>query len=154
MPAAMHSLYLRSCYLDNALARGQLELAGRRLRLDDIATDTYLLAAKEDHIAPWRSSYKATQLLKSDLRFVLSSSGHIAGIVNPPGPKARHWVNPILPADADDWLAEAEAREGSWWEDWATWIETRAGERRPPPPMGSKTYPPRADAPGAYVLQK
>jgi polyhydroxyalkanoate synthase len=154
MPAGMHSLYLRSCYLDNALAQNQLELAGRVLRLDDITTDTYLLAAKEDHIAPWRSSYKATQLLRAQIRFVLSSSGHIAGIVNPPGPKARHWTNPALPPGADAWLAGAEAREGSWWEDWATWIEDRAGQRRPPPPMGSKHHSPLADAPGTYVLEK
>jgi polyhydroxyalkanoate synthase subunit PhaC len=154
MPAAMHSFYLRSCYLDNALAKGELKLADRSLQLDDITTDTYLLAAKEDHIAPWRSSYKATQLLKSQIHFVLSSSGHIAGIVNPPGPKARHWTNPALPADADAWLAGAEAREGSWWEDWATWIEGRAGEQRRPPHMGSKRNPPLADAPGDYVLEK
>jgi polyhydroxyalkanoate synthase subunit PhaC len=154
MPAAMHSFYLRSCYLDNALAKGDLELAGRRLHLDDIVTDTYLLAAKEDHIAPWRSSYKATQLLKTDLRFVLSSAGHIAGIVNPPGPKACHWVNSELPADPDEWLAAADAKAGSWWEDWTAWIESRAGERRPPPSMGSKAHPALADAPGTYVMEK
>jgi len=154
MPAAMHAFYLRRCYLDNALAKGELELAGRSLHLDDITTDTYLLAAKEDHIAPWRSSYKTTHLLKSDLRFVLSSSGHIAGIVNPPGPKARHWVNPALPRDPEEWLAGAEAKAGSWWEDWATWIESRAGERRRPPGMGSKAHPALADAPGTYVLEK
>ncbi len=154
MPAAMHSFYLRSCYLDNALAQGELELAGRLLRLDDISTDTYLLAAKEDHIAPWRSSYKATQLLKTDLRFVLSTSGHIAGIVNPPGPKPRYWVNPDLPADPDAWLAGADSRAGSWWEDWTTWIESRAGERGRPPGMGSKAHPALADAPGTYVFEK
>ena len=150
----MHSRYLRSCYLDNALAQGQLELAGRRLRLHDISVDTYLLAAKDDHIAPWRSSYKATQLLKCPVRFVLSSAGHIAGIVNPPGPKARRWVNPELPNSPDDWLSAADAQDGSWWEDWATWIESRAGEQRQPPPMGSKRHPSLADAPGRYVLEK
>jgi polyhydroxyalkanoate synthase subunit PhaC len=154
MPAAMHSFYLRSCYLENALAQGELELAGRALNLAEITTDTYLLAAKEDHIAPWRSSYKATQLLKTDLRFVLSSAGHIAGIVNPPGPKARHWVNPELPASPDNWLAAADARTGSWWEDWTAWIEPRAGAQRRPPPMGSKAHPALADAPGTYVLEK
>jgi polyhydroxyalkanoate synthase len=154
MPAAMHSFYLRSCYLDNALAKGELQLAGRTLHLDDIATDTYLLAAKEDHIAPWRSSYKATQLLKTDLRFVLSTAGHIAGIVNPPGKKPRHWVNTELPPNPDDWLAGAESKTGSWWEDWSAWIDSRAGERRQPPPMGSKAHPALAGAPGIYVLTK
>jgi len=91
MPAAMHSFYLRACYLENRLARGTLRLAGEDLRLEDVSQEVYLLAAKEDHIAPWRSSYRATQLL-ARARFVLSSSGHIAGIVNPPGPKSRHWT--------------------------------------------------------------
>jgi polyhydroxyalkanoate synthase subunit PhaC len=154
MPATMHSLYLRACYLDNALATGQLELAGRVLSLGDVTTDTYILAAKEDHIAPWRSSYRSTQLLKGDIRFVLTSAGHIAGIVNPPGPKARHWTNPALGPDADLWLAGAESRQGSWWEDWASWIEGRAGKRRPVPAMGSSRYPPLEDAPGTYVLEK
>jgi len=154
MPAAMLSFYLRSCYVDNALAQGRLELAGRLLRLDDITTDTYLLAAKDDHIAPWHTSYKSTHLLKSQIRFVLSSSGHIAGIVNPPGPKGRHWLNPETPANPEDWLAGAECKTGSWWEDWATWIETRAGHRRPPPSMGSTNHLPLSEAPGSYILEK
>lgn len=82
---------------------------------------------------------------------MLSSAGHVAGIVNPPGPKARHWVNDDLPSDADAWLAGASERTGSWWEDWAAWIATRAGAHRPPPPMGSATHPALADAPGTYV---
>ena len=95
-----------------------------------------------------------THLLKSQIRFVLSSSGHIAGIVNPPGPKGRHWLNPETPADPEDWLAGAECKTGSWWEDWATWIETRAGHRRPPPSMGSTNHLPLSDAPGSYILEK
>jgi poly[(R)-3-hydroxyalkanoate] polymerase subunit PhaC len=154
MPATMLSFYLRSCYLDNALAQGRLELAGRVLRLDDISTDIYLLAAKDDHIAPWRSAYKSTQLLKSELRFVLSSSGHIAGIVNPPGPKGRHWLNPETPANPEEWLAGAECKTGSWWEDWATWIATRSGAWRHPPTIGSAQHPPLGDAPGTYILEK
>jgi polyhydroxyalkanoate synthase subunit PhaC len=152
LPAAMHSFYLRSCYLRNDLARGKLELAGTRLRLEDVSTDTYVLAAKEDHIAPWRTSYRTTQLLRgSALRFVLSSSGHVAGIVNPPNPKSRYWTLDELPPDADDWVASASEHEGSWWEDWAAWIEARAGERQAPPQLGSQSYPAIADAPGSYV---
>ena len=152
LPAAMHSFYLRSCYLRNDLARGELELAGTRLQLDNVAVDTYVLAAKEDHIAPWRTSYCTTQLLRgSDLRFVLSSSGHIAGIVNPPNPKSRYWTLDEHPPDADDWVASASEHEGSWWEDWAAWIEARAGERQAPPQLGSQSYPAIADAPGSYV---
>jgi polyhydroxyalkanoate synthase len=154
MPAAMHASYLRSCYVDNALATNRLELGGRALRLDDITADTYLLGAKEDHIAPWRSSYKATGLFKTDIRYVLSSAGHIAGIVNPPSPKARHWTNRSLPDDPDAWLAGAEIHEASWWEDWAGWIEGHGGTRRRPPKLGSRRNPPLADAPGTYVLEK
>jgi polyhydroxyalkanoate synthase len=155
LPAAMHSFYLRSCYLENELARGELELAGTRLRLEDISADTYVLAAKEDHIAPWGSSYRTTQLLRgSEARFVLSSSGHVAGIVNPPNPKSRHWTLDELPPDPDDWVAGASEHEGSWWEDWTAWIEARAGERRAPPPLGSESYPIVSDAPGSYVHGK
>ena len=88
MPAAMHSFYLRTCYLDNQLARGEMELAGVRLHLDAVTQDLYLVGAVTDHITPWTSSYNTTQLVKGDTAFVLSSSGHIAGIVNPPSPKA------------------------------------------------------------------
>ncbi len=152
LPAAMHSFYLRSCYVENALARGELELAGTRLQLDDVTADTYVLAAKEDHIAPWRSSYRTTQLLRgSEVRFVLSSSGHVAGIVNPPNPKSRYWTLDEHPPDADDWVASASEHEGSWWADWAAWIEARAGERQAPPQLGSQSYPAIADAPGSYV---
>jgi polyhydroxyalkanoate synthase subunit PhaC len=153
MPAAMHSFYLRSCYLDNRLARGDMELAGTRLHLEDITADVYVLAAKDDHIAPWKSQYKTTQLLKSS-RFVLSSSGHIAGIVNPPSPKAAHWANAALPADPDAWLAGAVAHRESWWQDWATWIGERAGARRTPPATGSAAHLALGAAPGLYVHGK
>jgi polyhydroxyalkanoate synthase len=154
MPANMHSFYLRSCYLENRLAKGEMVLAGTRLRLERIGEDVFLLAARNDHIAPWRSSYKATQLLKSNVRFVLSSSGHIAGIVNPPSPKSRHWTNPELPPTPEAWLAGAAEHRGSWWEDWAAWIETRAGERRKPPRIGSRKHRPLGDAPGTYVHER
>ncbi len=152
MPANLHSFYLRSCYVDNLLATGQMELAGTSLRLEDVSEDVYILAAKEDHIVPWRSSYKTTGLHQGTVRFVLTSSGHIAGIVNPPGPKSRHWVNDQLPKDPDTWLAGAAERPGSWWEDWTGWVAERAGARGRPPPMGCETYPPLADAPGSYVF--
>jgi polyhydroxyalkanoate synthase subunit PhaC len=152
MPAAMHSFYLRACYIENQLARGEMVLAGTRLNLGDIKEDAYVLSAKEDHIAPWTSSYKTTQLLPGKVRFVLSSSGHIAGIVNPPSPKSKHWTNDSNPPDPNDWLAGAREHQGSWWEDWAAWIAERAGPRQDPPPMGSATHPPIADAPGSYVL--
>jgi len=154
MPAKMHSFYLRTCYLRNELARGKLELAGERLGLAEITEDVYLVGAQEDHIAPWRASYRATQQLGGAVRFVLTSAGHIAGIVNPPSPKSRRWTNGKLPASSDEWLAGATEHAGSWWEDWAEWIAERAGDRRKPPRLGSKRHRPLEDAPGTYVRQR
>jgi len=151
LPAAMHSFYLRSCYVKNELATDKMTLAGTRLHLGDISAEVYVVAAVQDHIVPWKSSYAITQLLDAPVRFVLTSSGHVAGIVNPPGPKPRRWVNDDKPAQADDWLAGATEVQGSWWEDWADWIATRAGKRQPPPAIGSATYPPIAEAPGTYI---
>ena len=156
MPANMHSFYLRACYLKNRLARGEMELAGQLLDLGAVAQDLYFLAAEQDHIVPWRSSYKGALLPKGDVRFVLSNSGHIAGIVNPPSPKSLHRVvedGGTLPADPDQWLARATTHSATWWGDWATWIGQRAGGQRTPPPLGSSQYPPLGDAPGSYVLQ-
>jgi polyhydroxyalkanoate synthase len=151
LPSRMHSEYLRRCYLENALATGAMGLAGTPLRLAHITADAYILAAFEDHIAPWRSGYRTTQLLGGNTRFVLSSSGHIAGIVNPPSPKRSHWTNEQLPPDPEVWLAGAEEHQGSWWDDWAAWIETRAGARREPPPLGGAAHAALAEAPGTYV---
>jgi poly[(R)-3-hydroxyalkanoate] polymerase subunit PhaC len=87
-------------------------------------------------------------------RFVVSSSGHVAGIVNPPGPKPRYWTNDALPDDPQAWLAAAVSHPGSWWQDWATWVAERSGPLGPPPAMGSPRYGPLVDAPGAYVHGK
>ena len=105
-----------------------------------------------DHIVPWQASYRTTQLLpKSSVRYVLSSAGHIAGIVNPPGPKASSRWRADNPADADEWLAGTEDEPRSWWEIWAEWAEPRGGGLVAPPPIGSESYPAVADAPGTYV---
>jgi polyhydroxyalkanoate synthase len=151
MPAAMHSFYLRSLYVRNELAKGELELAGQRLSLDDVKSDTYVVGAVNDHIVPWTTSYKATHLLGGHVRYVLSSGGHIAGIVNPPGPKAWYIAGEDYPASAEAWHAAAERKNGSWWEDWADWVGSRAGDLVKPPKMGSRRYPPLGDAPGQYV---
>ena len=157
MPAEMHSFYLRSCYLENQLARGVMELAGQPLDLTHVDQDLYFLAAEQDHIAPWRSAYRGALLPAGDVRFVLSNAGHIAGIVNPPHPKSVHRVaanGGPLPADPDEWLTQATAHPSTWWEDWAIWISTRAGRKRKPPATGSQKFPPLAAAPGTYVLEK
>ena len=158
MPAEMHTFYLRSCYVENELARGVMELAGQRLDLAKVDQDLYFLSAEQDHIAPWRSSYAGARLPSGDVRFVLSNSGHIAGIVNPPSPKSIHRVleggNQPLPADPSDWFAAATIHPVTWWEDWAQWIAARAGAMRKPPRMGSRKYRPITDAPGTYVLER
>jgi polyhydroxyalkanoate synthase subunit PhaC len=152
MPAAMHSFYLRSLYLRNELAMGDLELAGQRLSLGDIRTDSYVVGAVNDHIVPWHASYQATRLLGGPVRYVLTSGGHIAGIVNPPGPKAWYLTGPDGTASAAKWRSAAQRQDGSWWADWAQWAGARAGQHVPPPSMGSPRYPALASAPGSYVL--
>ena len=154
MPAKMHTTYLRSCYLENRLARGELELAGTTLDLGAVRNDVYVVGAEEDHIAPWGSCYQATQLLGGTTRFVLTSSGHIAGIVNPPSPKRSYYTNDDAPADPAAWRATAERHSGSWWEDWIAWISERAGAKGAPPTLGSGAHPPLGDAPGTYVLEQ
>ena len=153
MPAAMHTFYLRSLYQRNELARGVMELAGQRqLSLPDVKSDVYVVGAVNDHIVPWQASYKATALFGGDVRYVLSSGGHIAGIVNPPGPKAWYEAaEPPSPATAGLWREAATRHSGSWWEDWAAWAGRRAGPLTQPPSLGSERYPAIADAPGTYV---
>jgi polyhydroxyalkanoate synthase subunit PhaC len=151
MPAAMHSFYLRCLYIGNELARGKMELAGEQLSLADVKSDAYVVGAVNDHIVPWHASYQATRLLGGNVRYVLSSGGHIAGIVNPPGPKAWHETADSCPADALRWRAGAVRAGGSWWQDWAQWAARRAGRLVPPPQMGSQRFPPLRAAPGEYV---
>jgi polyhydroxyalkanoate synthase subunit PhaC len=151
LPAAMHSFYLRSLYMNNELARGELELAGQRLSLADVKSDAYVVGAINDHIVVWPGSYQATRLLGGDVRYVLSSGGHIAGIVNPPSPKAWYETADSYPADPQQWRSGAKRTSASWWQDWAEWGAERAGPLGPPPPMGNAQYPPIGEAPGEYV---
>jgi polyhydroxyalkanoate synthase len=151
MPAAMHALYLRRLYLRNELARGTLDLAGQRLSLGDVRNDTYVVGAINDHIVPWATSYKAVRLLGGTVRYVLSSGGHIAGIVNPPGPKAWFVTSHDYQESAGKWRESGTRQPGSWWQDWADWAGARAGALVPPPPMGSDRFGACGDAPGEYV---
>lgn len=152
MPARMHSEYLRSCYVNNEFASGEFDIDGQCLDPSLIDVDTYVLSAVDDHVVPWISGYKTTQLLGGKSRFVLSTSGHIAGIVNPPGPKAKHWVNDSLPADPLEWKAGAKLVDTTWWLDWTSWIADRGGTMVPAPQRpGNDDYPPIDKAPGTYV---
>lgn len=155
MPAKMHAFYLRHFYLQNELARGELELLGEHLSLKSITNDTFIVAAINDHIAPWRTSFQSTTLLGGDVTFTLSNGGHIAGVVNPPGKKAKYWIGTVggdSAPDADTWMQRATEVAASWWEPWRDWMAERGGEMRQPPPTGSEAYPPLEDAPGSYVL--
>jgi polyhydroxyalkanoate synthase len=153
MPAKMHSRYLRSCYLHNEFAQGKFVANGVRLDPRAVRQDTYVLSAIDDHIVPWISAYRTTQLLGGANTFVLSTSGHIAGIVNPPNPKAKHWTNESgLPADPQQWLHGATLHAETWWNNWVPWIAARAGALVPAPRShGSVTFPALCDAPGTYV---
>ncbi len=151
MPAAMHGFYLRKFYVENSVITGDLELAGRRIALGDIKHNVYVVSAENDHIVPWRSGYATTQLVGGPARFVLSSGGHIAGIVNPPGPKNWYLTSDDVPADPDDWRRGTTRNQGSWWEDWAAWSAANAGDLVDPPPMGSDAHPALCDAPGTYI---
>src|ERR1700733_7299366 len=133
------------------LAAGELELAGQRLSLSSVTSDTYAVGAVNDHIVPWHGSYKTGGLLGGEVRYVLSSGGHIAGIVNPPGPKAWYEAGDYAGASPATWRAAASKQQGSWWEDWTAWSDARAGALVKPPPLGSKRHPALGDAPGEYV---
>ena len=164
MPAAMHSYYLRNMYQQNRLIQPDaLELAGTRVDLRRITTPAYFLSCREDHIAPWASTYKATQILAGPKRFVLAASGHVAGVVNPPSSgKYSHFVNDALPPDAQSWMDNATEVAGSWWPDWQRWITRekprtksrtpeRTAKRVPARIPGTFRLPALADAPGTYV---
>jgi polyhydroxyalkanoate synthase len=156
MPAAMHAYYLENMYVRNALAKGELEVDGVPIDLHAVRNDVYAVASIDDHIAPWRSVYKMTQLFAGDVRFRLGHSGHIAGIINSPASgKGNYWTAEANPPSADDWFRGAEKRTGSWWPDWLAWIEARSGVRVPAPERpGTEKYPALAPAPGTYVLEK
>jgi polyhydroxyalkanoate synthase len=153
MPAKMHSFYLRKMYQENLLAQpGGITLNGVPIDLGKIRTPAYFLSTREDHIAPWKSTYRGTQLLGGTKRFVLAASGHIAGVVNPPeGGKYSHWVNTALPPDPEAWFAGATEIAGSWWPDWQRWITSFDKAHVPARVPGEGKLKAIEDAPGSYV---
>ncbi len=156
MPARMHSFYLRKMYQENKLAvPGGITLRGEPIDLRRIKIPAYFLSTREDHIAPWKATYRGARLLSGPTRFVLAASGHIAGVVNPPDSgKYNHWINAELPADPQEWLAGATELAGSWWPDWHRWITAQAPERVPARIPGQGKLKVIEPAPGSYVKVK
>jgi polyhydroxyalkanoate synthase len=153
MPAKMHSFYLRKMYQENLLSKpGGITLSGVPIDLRKIKTPAYFLSTREDHIAPWKSTYRGTQLLSGPKRFVLAASGHIAGVVNPPDSgKYSHWINKDLPGDAEEWFKGATEMAGSWWPDWHRWVTALGKDQVPARIPGKGKLKAIEDAPGSYV---
>jgi polyhydroxyalkanoate synthase len=163
LPGPMYCWYLRNTYLENNLVkRGVATTCGVPVDLASFDAPVYLYASREDHIVPWDGAYLSHRALAGRKRFVLGASGHIAGVINPPAKKKRnYWVAPaarasaVPPASADDWLAAAQEVPGSWWPDWAAWLQGHAGKRiAAPRAPGNAAYKPIEPAPGRYVKAK
>jgi polyhydroxyalkanoate synthase subunit PhaC len=153
MPAANHSYYLRNCYLENNLTKGKMTIDGVGIDLGNVKTPIYNLATKEDHIAPARSVYVGSSYFGGPMRYVLSGSGHIAGVVNPPAKKKyQYWTGDTPKGDdLDRWLKSATEHAGSWWPDWLAWIKAQDSSEVPAREPGGGVMKPIEDAPGSYV---
>ena len=152
MPRAMHSAYLRDMYQHNRLREpGGVSLDGVPIDLTTIDLPIYILSTREDHIAPWRSTYAATRLYGGPIRFVLAMSGHIAGVVNPPAANKYGYFTGELAPTPDAWLESAAAHDGSWWPDWDAWVSEHSGGEAQPREPGAGALPVIEDAPGRYV---
>ncbi|MGH1591414.1 PHA/PHB synthase family protein [Methylobacterium phyllosphaerae] len=160
LPARMHAEYLRGLFLDNDLAEGRFQAAGRPVSVTDIRAPIFAVGTERDHVAPWRSVFKIHPLADTDVTFVLASGGHNAGIVAPPGrPHGRYRIRTTRASDhyrdPDTWIAQTPQDIGSWWPAWAAWLAERSGPPVLPPAMGAPAsgYVVLGDAPGTYVLE-
>jgi len=153
MPAANHSFYLRNCYLENNLARGEMKIGGTRLDLSKVKVPIYNLATRDDHIAPAKSVYLGCKFFGGPVRFVVSGSGHIAGVINPPSQqKYQYWTGwKPVGDDVDKWLTNAREHAGSWWPDWMQWLKGHGHAEVKAPQPGSGKLKAIEDAPGSYV---
>jgi poly[(R)-3-hydroxyalkanoate] polymerase subunit PhaC len=154
MPAANHSFYLRNCYLNNNLARGKMMIAGKPIDLKAVKVPIYNLATREDHIAPAKSVLFGSSYFGGKVRFVLAGSGHIAGVINPPGKqKYQYWdgPKPTADADVDEWIAKAKEHPGSWWPDWLAWLKKHGAEEVSARVPGTGKLKAIEDAPGSFV---
>ena len=157
LPGPMYCWYVRNTYLENHLREpGKTVVLGVPVDLGKITVPAYVLATREDHIVPWRTAYRTTQLLGGEMRFVLGASGHVAGIINPASKNKRsHWTGAKLAADPEEWLADGEEKLGSWWTDWSTWIGGFGGERvKAHARLGSTKFKLIEQAPGRYVKHR
>ena len=154
LPAALHRDFLEMSIENSITHPGELEVLGTPIDLSKIKAPTYLVAGIADHIIPWENAYKTVNLYGSDPRFVLSTSGHIAALVNPPGnEKASFQTNPANPESPEEWLEGASKQRGTWWDDWSKWLAEHSGQdKRKPAKLGQRGFTPLADAPGEYVL--
>jgi polyhydroxyalkanoate synthase len=155
LPAKFHG-ELMDLMLENPLVRpGALQMLGTPIDLSKVKLDTFITAGITDHITPWQGCYATTQLMGGKPEFILSNAGHIQSILNPPGnPKATYFTGTEYPADADQWLARAEKRGGSWWDRWRDWLGERSGSREPAPAaLGNARHPAGVAAPGTYVFE-
>jgi polyhydroxyalkanoate synthase len=152
MPAANHSFYLRGCYLENRLSKGEMVIGGKRLDLKAVKIPVYNLAAKEDHIAPAPSVFLGSQCFGGPVDYVMAGSGHIAGVINPPGKvKYQYWTGGKPEGVFEDWIEGAAEHPGSWWPHWLGWIKAQAPKTVPAREPGSGKLAPLGDAPGSYV---
>jgi polyhydroxyalkanoate synthase subunit PhaC len=155
LPAKMHGQLL-DIFTQNLFSKpGALSVLGTPIDLAQVTCDKYVVAGVTDHITPWKGVYNTATSFGGNTRFVLSSSGHIQSLINPPGnPKSKYFLNPELPASADAWLATAKTEADSWWGNWRDWMVERSGEKRPAPAkLGSKKHPAGVKAPGTYVSE-
>ncbi len=161
MPSRMHSQYLRSLFLNNDLAEGRFEVAGRPVALPDIRLPLFAVSTERDHVAPWHSVFKLHLLTEAPITFVLTNGGHNAGILSEPGHPHRHFRMAVRETgepyiDPEKWRTGHEPHEGSWWPTWSAWLAARSGKPVEPPPLGDAAagFATLEDAPGRYVYVK
>jgi polyhydroxyalkanoate synthase len=157
LPGPMYSYYLRNTYADNKLCKpGALKMLGEPVSLKRVKMPTFVFAAREDHIVPWKGGYASARTLGGKVKFILGASGHIAGTINPASKNKRsYWVSDKMPADADKWFVSAEEQPGSWWPEWAKWLKPYAGKLVPArKQLGGGRRKPLEPAPGKYAKER